>query len=73
MHRQHKDYKGGSAGGYMDGATITPDDLEAIYDDIRTKCAIYTDEVKYGVQIALTAVYKLSKKRYNTVSDLFNT
>lgn len=40
----------------MDGATITPYDLEAIYDDIRTNCAIYTEEVAYGVRIALSAV-----------------
>ena len=62
MHRQHKDYILPTAKRYMDG-TITPNDLEAIHDDIRTNCAFYTDQVEYGVKIALTAVYALSKER----------
>ena len=42
---------------------ISENDLKAIHKDISTNCAIYTDQVKFGVEITLDAVLKLIRKR----------
>lgn len=38
-----------------------------IEEEIRTNCAIYTDQVRYGVEIALRAVCELIVKESDTV------
>ena len=47
----------------MTVAPITTNDIQDIEREIRTNCAIYTDQVQFGVEIALRAVCELIVKQ----------
>ena len=47
----------------MAGNVITQKDLDQIKNEISTNCAIYTDQVEYGVNITLNAIVELLKER----------
>ena len=46
-----------------EGNLITANDLKAIHEDISTNCAIYTDQVQFGVEITLDRVLELIRER----------
>ena len=43
--------------------TITKTALDNILENISTECAIYTDQVEYGVRITLDAIMNLVNER----------
>jgi len=47
----------------MAGNLITQRDLDQIKNEIETNCSFYTDQVDYGVRIALNAVIALMIER----------
>tara|TARA_R100001463_G_scaffold71273_2_gene125100 strand:- start:441 stop:629 length:189 start_codon:yes stop_codon:yes gene_type:complete len=47
----------------MAGNLITQRDLDQIKNEIETNCNFYTDQVDYGVRIALNAVIALMIER----------
>ena len=51
----------------MAGNVITQKDLDQIKNEISTNCAIYTDQVQFGVEIALKEVCKLIVKESEMV------
>tara|TARA_R100000234_G_scaffold116916_1_gene94598 strand:+ start:1318 stop:1506 length:189 start_codon:yes stop_codon:yes gene_type:complete len=54
----------------MAGNVITQKDLDQIKNEIRTNCAIYTDQVEYGVNITLDAIVELlieRSKKYEVI------
>ena len=47
----------------MEGNLITRNDLDRIHHEISTKCAFYTDQVQFGVEMTLDAVLELILSR----------
>jgi len=47
----------------MAGNILTQQDIDRIYEEISTKCAFYTDQVQFGVEIALNAIVVLLQQR----------
>ena len=42
----------------MEGTTITADNLQEIYDEIREHAAFWTEEVDWGARRVLRAIYE---------------
>lgn len=54
----------------MRAAPITTTDIRDIEEKIRTNCAIYTDQVQFGVETALNAVLELIVEQSYVVDEI---
>ena len=54
----------------MRAAPITTTDIQDIERKIRTNCAIYTDQVQFGVNTALNAVLDLIVEQSKLVDEI---